>query len=51
MEKIYAFAISDGEGTLIDMGEGTAAFINEIMDAYDFTAATIIVGPADGTGE
>ena len=51
MAQLYAYAFSSGEGTLLAYGRGTAGEIARMWDNYRFVSATVIIGPADGTGQ
>lgn len=51
MMPLYAYAISNGEGTLIEYGSLDIDKLNMTVAIALHKRYTILIGPADGTGE
>lgn len=51
--EMVSFAISNGEGTLIDYGTVSITNLFLVLNVHmaDISDMTVITGPADGTGE
>lgn len=50
MSLKISYAISDGEGTLLDYGTCFYRVLDALINSYEY-GVTVIYGPADGTGE
>jgi hypothetical protein len=51
MHPGHSYAVSDGEGTLLDYGCVATFELFDLVTTALMHGFTVIVGPADGTGE